>query len=326
MKPDISVIIVSFNTCSLLRRCLQTLLKKSGAVYLEIIVLDNASNDDSADMVEREFPQINLIRSTENLGFAAANNLAFKQASGEFIILLNSDAFLTELALPLALKFMRARPQAAIGGARLIGLDNSWQPSARMFPSLLNHFLNLSGLAHKYPKSNFFGRFDRTYTNPNLAAEVDWVPGAFSIIRSDVFAQLGGFDERFFLYYEEVDLCLRAKQAGFEVWYWSDVFVVHIGGASSKTLQLSMSDAGAQVSLWQMRSALLFYNKHHGIWQAWAWLQLEKQWHRLRYWRNALSLNATRRKKARYSSKWIKLLNQAWQDTRGGKYSPPRPW
>uniref|UniRef100_UPI0033658B51 glycosyltransferase family 2 protein n=1 Tax=Candidatus Albibeggiatoa sp. nov. BB20 TaxID=3162723 RepID=UPI0033658B51 len=224
-KPDISVIIVSFNTCNLLRRCLQTLLKKAGSVQFETIVVDNASKDDSADMVEREFPHVMLIRSQTNLGFAAANNLAFQQATGEFIVLLNSDAFLTELALSQSLEFMRENPNVAVGGARLIGRDNSWQPSARMFPSLLNHFLTLSGLAYKYPKSTFFGRFDRTWANHNVAAKVDWVPGAYSIIRHDVLKQVNYFDEQFFLYYEEVDLCRRIQRANYSIWYLPDVVV-----------------------------------------------------------------------------------------------------
>ncbi|MCV6636303.1 glycosyltransferase family 2 protein [Candidatus Albibeggiatoa sp. nov. NOAA] len=324
--PEISVIIVSFNTCNLLRRCLQTLLKKTGSIQCEVIVVDNASEDESADMVEREFPHVTLIRSETNLGFAAANNLAFEQATGEFIVLLNSDAFLTEQALSQSLQFMHDNPKIGVGGARLIGRDNSWQPSARMFPSLLNHFLTLSGLAYKYPKSKFFGRFDRTWANPNIAAEVDWVPGAYSIIRHDVLKQVHYFDEKFFLYYEEVDLCRRIQQAGYEVWYWPDVVVVHIGGESSKTLSLGMSDSGSQISLWQMRSALIFYRKHYGWLHAWLWLQLEKQWHQIRYWKNIWKKDPDRQEKAHYSSEWIKLLNQAWKNTRGGKNSPPRPW
>ncbi len=324
--PEISVIIVSFNTCHLLRRCLQTLLKKAGVMTLEIIIVDNASHDDSADMVEREFPHITLIRSPINLGFAAANNLAFQQATGEFIVLLNSDAFLTEQALLLSLELMRKNPQVGVGGARLIGRDNSWQPSARMFPNLLNHFLVLSGLAHKYPKSKFFGRFDRTWANPNIAAEVDWVPGAYSIIRHDVLKQVSYFDEKFFLYYEEVDLCRRIQQAGYSIWYWPDVVVVHIGGESSKTLKLGMSDSGSQISLWQMRSALIFYYKHYGKLHAWLWLQMEKRWHQIRYWKNKISIDPEKQEKAHYSNEWIKLLNQAWRDTKGGKISPPRPW
>ncbi|MEK7990207.1 MAG: glycosyltransferase family 2 protein [Thiotrichaceae bacterium] len=325
-KPDISVIIVSFNTCNLLRRCLQTLLKKAGAVQFETIVVDNASKDDSADMVEREFPRVILVRSQTNLGFAAANNLAFQQATGEFIVLLNSDAFLTEEALSQSLQFMQENPNVGVGGARLIGRDNSWQPSARMLPSLLNHFLTLSGLAYKYPKSRFFGRFDRTWANPNVAAEVDWVPGAYSIIRHKVLKQINYFDEKFFLYYEEVDLCRRIQQANYSIWYLSDVVVVHIGGESSKTLSLGMSDSGSQISLWQMRSALIFYYKHYGMLYAWLWLQLEKQWHRIRYWKNIWSRDPDRQEKAHYSGEWIKSLNQAWKDTQGGKISPSRPW
>ena len=156
------------------------------AVASEIFVVDNLSRDGSADMVAAEFPQVRLIRSDCNLGFAAANNRAFEIASGKYIVLLNSDAFLQPGALRRAVEYMDADPRIGLGGARLVGRDGSWQPSARLFPSLLNDFLTLSGLAARYPAFAFFGRFDRTWADQDVAAEVDWVPGAFSIIRAAV--------------------------------------------------------------------------------------------------------------------------------------------
>jgi len=325
VNPDVSVLIVSFNTCETLRHCLQTLRETSRDVRYETIVIDNASRDGSADMVAKEFPEVTLIRSTENLGFAAANNRGFDIARGHYIALLNSDAFLSPKALRTALDYLQQHPRAALVGARLTGSHGEWQPSARMIPNLWDHLFTLSGLSAKYPQSRLFGRIDRTWANPDADAKVDWVPGAFSLIRRSVLDKIGLFDERFFLYYEEVDLCLRIQKAGYEVWYLPEIVVIHLGGESSKTLTLekhSLSNSGAQINLWQIRSALLFHHKNFGKISAWGWWQIEYRWHQLRAWKNQLKQPA----KAAYSQHFCQLLRQAWQDTQGGEISPPRPW
>jgi len=271
-------------------------------------------------MIAREFPDVRLFRSGVNLGFAGANNVAFPACRGRYVVLLNSDAFLTPGALPRSVERMDADPNIGIGGVRLVGRDGSWQPSARMFPSLLNDFLMLSGLSSRYPKSRFFGRMDRTWASPDQEAEVDWVPGAYSIIRRQALDQVGYFDGRFFLYYEEVDLCRRMKNAGFKVCYFPEIVVVHLGGESSKTLrQMKMSSAGAQLTLWRMRSVLLYYRKHHG-WQAWLAKQAESAWHGLRALKNWGS------GKSEESLEIVRLMNRAWKDTRGGHTSPAQPW
>jgi GT2 family glycosyltransferase len=318
---DLSVVIVSFNTRDLLRECITSLLRECEGISSEVFVVDNVSRDGSADMVEREFPTVRLIRSDVNLGFAAANNRAFPLCTGRYIVLLNSDAFLHPGALRLALAHMDAEPSTGLGGARLVGRDGSWQPSARKFPSPLNDFLTLTGLAARFPHSRFFGRFDRTWADPNAAADVDWVPGAFSIIRREALAKAGYFDEIFFLYYEEVDLCRRIKQAGFRIRYWPDVVVVHYGGESSKTVQtLKLSSSGSQLALWRMRSAFLYYRKHHGP-AAWCAREVEKVWHQIRAWKNKASPD-----KAEESRALVSLLDRAWKETAGGSSSPARPW
>jgi GT2 family glycosyltransferase len=325
--PDISVIIVSFNTCDLLRKCLKTLIKEAGNVNYETIVIDNASKDGSADMVEREFPEMQLIRSLENLGFAAANNLGFAKARGHYVVLLNSDAFLKPQALEKSLAYMQADSTIGVGGARLIGKEGNWQPSARMFPSLLNNFLMLSGLAAKYPHSKFFGRFDRTWAEPDVPAIVDWVPGAFSIIPRPVLEEVGYFDERFFLYAEETDLCRRIQTAGYHILYWPDVVVVHLGGESTCSLKhLTVAGSRKSILLWQIRSILLLYYKHYGALSVWLWMQMENIWHLARALKNSLSKQADKKLKVAHSKTVRKLLRQAWHDTQGGRVSPPRPW
>lgn len=327
--PTISVIIVSFNTRDLLVECIETLLSRVGTLDCEIIVVDNASRDGSADRIAERFPEeVVLIRSPSNLGFAAANNLGFRSAHGRYLVLLNSDAFVQEGALQRAVEYMEADPGIGLGGARLIGRDGAWQPSARLFPSLLNEFLTLSGLAARHSRSRFFGRFDRTWADPRQAAFVDWVPGAFAIFRRELLDTVGAFDESFFLYYEEVDLCRRIRAAGLRIAYWPDVVVVHIGGESSRThneLEMSAAGKGAQLTLWRMRAGLLYYRKHHGWLGAWAVRQLEANWHRLRALRNRASTPEAQAKRAE-SRAIVDLLARAWKETNGGRESPRRPW
>ncbi|SNS47943.1 hypothetical protein SAMN05421770_1011151 [Granulicella rosea] len=323
---DASIIIVSFNTREILRECLESVVKESAGLNIEILVVDNASKDGSPEMVERDFPQARVMRSDVNLGFGAANNVALREARGRYHVLLNSDAFFQPRALELAIRHMDATPDCGLGGGRLIGRDGEGQPSSRCFHSVTGDFIVLTGLAAMFPKSKFFGAFDRTWADVNAAAAVDWVPGAFSIIRPSVLQQIGLFDPEFFLYYEEVDLCKRVKQAGMRVWYWPDVVVVHIGGESSRQLKsLAFSARAAQVVLWRMRSTLLYFRKHHG-----AKVHLARWMETLLFQcvvlRNRFSSNPERKEREMHHRTLVGLMNQAWQDTKGGRISPPRPW
>jgi GT2 family glycosyltransferase len=322
---DVSIVIVSFNTREVLRECLQSVERESG-LRVEILVVDNNSSDGSPEMIERDFPSVRLFRSEVNLGFASANNVALEVVRGRYPVLLNSDAFLRPGALSLAVRHMDENPDVGLAGARLVGRDDSWQPSARMFPSLLTDLFVMTGLAGKFPKSRLFGRFDRTWADPMEACECDWVPGAFSIIRAEALKKAGLFDPEFFLYSEEVDLCRRIREAGYKIMYWPDVVVTHIGGESSRQVKsLEMSKSGAQLTLWRMRSTLLYYRKHHGA-AAWGARMLENSLYRLVVLRNSFSRDPWRQARVREHRKLIAIMNQAWQDTRGGRLSPPRPW
>jgi hypothetical protein len=323
---DLSVIVVSYNTCDVLRSCLRHLRECADGLSLEIIVVDNGSRDHSLEMLENEYPEALVIPSDVNLGFAAANNRALQFARGRYFVLLNSDAFLRPGALRRAIDHMESEPEVGLGGGRLISQENSWQPSARAFPSLWNDFLSLTGLATRFPRSRFFGRPDRTWADPMEAAEVDWVPGAFSIIRPEVLAQTGLFDEAFFLYCEEVDLCRRIKALHYKVRYWPDVVIVHLGGESARSVrQAARSRSGSQLMLWSIRSRFLYYRKHHGA-AAHLVRIVELYWHGLRLVRNRFSRHEERRRKAAESRTVIQLLGRAWTETRGGRISPTRPW
>lgn len=323
-EPELSVVIVSYNTREVLRACLNSLFKAAKWVEMEVIVVDNSSRDGSAEMVQQDFPDVQVIASKVNLGFAAGNNLGFEKVRGRYVLLLNPDALLEEDALIRALDHMEANPLAGMGGGRLLGRDGSEQPSARLFPSLLNEILALSGLAARFPKSRFFGRFDRTWDVSGTAISIDWVPGAFTIIRRSALDQVGNFDERYFLYYEEVDLCRRFKAAGWKIWYWPDIVIRHWGGESSKTVaNEEFSSSGSQLTLWRMRSALMYYRKHHGVLSAWLMSRIETTWHGLRRWKAKLVSDVAKYKE---SHRVADLMHRAWQETQGGRVSPPRPW
>ena len=161
----LSVFIVTYNSAPLLRSCLNS-LRAQTLGEVEIIVVDNASRDDSAAIIRAEYPEIKLIAGAVNLGFGNANNLALAEAKGRYIVLLNPDAVLPADTLERALAHMEETPDAGMGGGLLQGTQGEWQPSARQFPSLLNDGLTLSGLANRYPNSHFFGRFDRSWADP----------------------------------------------------------------------------------------------------------------------------------------------------------------
>jgi GT2 family glycosyltransferase len=324
--PAVSIVIVSFNTRDLLRECLTAIQKEASSLHTEIFVVDNASSDGSADMVEREFPNVQLLRSDTNLGFGRANNLALARAHGRYFVLLNSDAFLTPGALARAIRHMDANPNCALGGGLLVGRDGARQPSARSFHSVIGDAIVLSGLAAKFPHSYLFGSFDRTWADSRISSPVDWVPGAFSILRPQALRQTGFFDPAFFLYYEEVDLCLRLKRAGHTVWYWPDVVITHLGGESSRQhTSLDFSSTASQVTLWRMRSTLLYYRKHHGV-SARLEFWMERTLYAAAMLRNSLTRDPERIQRKQHFRVQRNLLLQAWKDTDGGRTSPPRPW
>jgi len=330
----VSIIVISFNTRDLLRRCLTSLRDECARLApdsaAEILVVDNASRDGSAEMVAAEFSgagvPVRLIRSDVNLGFGAANNRAIQAARGRHIVLLNSDAFLHHGALACALAHIEADPTAGIGGAKLVGDDGAWQPAARAFPSILRDAFVLTGLASRFPRSRTLAAAERTWADPNRPAEVDWVTGAFMILRREALEKAGLFDPAFFLYCEEVDLCRRVKTAGFRVLYWPDIVVMHLHGASSRQVGDEVfSENETQIVLWRMRSNFLYYRKHHGA-KVWMARWLEESLYTLRFVRNRFSPSPRRRERAREARQLIGLLRQAWKETRGGRVSPPAPW
>jgi len=253
---DVSIVIVNWNTQDILRNCLQSIYEQAGGVHFEVIVIDNASTDGSAEMVRTKFPQVVLIENSENRGFAAANNQGLAIAGGRYVLLLNSDTVVLNSAISKIVSFADAHPEAAVVGCQVLNPDKTLQPACFMFPSILNMLLSTSYLYKLFPKNKFFGREQMTWWDRNDIREVDVVTGCFMLARREAIDQVGMMDELFFMYGEETDWCYRFKQAGWKIVFAPVGQIVHLGGASSSRM-------AARMTL-QLRGAILqFMAKHH---------------------------------------------------------------
>ncbi len=258
----LTTLLVSFNTRDLLTPCLSALaVARAPLGHSPVIVVDNASSDGSAEYLEQHHPDVQLIRSSKNLGFGRANNLALPEVSSKYLLLLNTDAFVPPDSLTKTLEFMEATPSCGILGVRLVGRDGELQPSCRFFPTPYNTFLARTGLARWLPATRMVDDMDWAHDE---VRECDWVPGCFYLIRADLLARVGLFDSRYFLYYEEVDHCFAVKAAKSTVIYYPHVSVVHIGGESAKSLG-AISAGGRQVEVLQIESAQIYFRKQFGL-------------------------------------------------------------
>lgn len=255
--PKLSIVIVNFNTRGLLRACLQSVLSSQEAPAMELFVVDNASGDGSAAMVSTEFPQVRLIQSPTNGGYAYANNLALRQCQGEYLLLLNPDTELPPRALKEMVDFMEAHPEAGIAGPKLVRENGSLDLACRRsFPTPEVSFYRMLGLSKLFPRSRRFGRYNLTYLDPDQPAEVDSVVGAFMLVRAAAAQQVGLLDESFFMYGEDLDWAYRIKARGWKTLYNPAVVVLHLKGASSRRHPW-------KTIVEFYRAMHLFYNKHY---------------------------------------------------------------
>ena len=323
----VSVVIVSYNTREILRNCLEALFENSKGVNMEVFVVDNNSADDSSAMVQLDFPSIRLIANNRNLGFAAANNQAFALATGRYIILLNPDAYIRPASIEHCIAFMELNPQCGLAGGKIISPEGRLEPSARRFPSALSKLLTLSGLSGKFPRSPILNRHEFGGFAHDHPLEVDWVPGTFTIVRKEMLDTIGAFDERFYIYYEETDLCLRAKKAGWKVFFIPDAEVMHIGGACSKTRKdQTFDNKAAQVLTFRMRSEWLYYLKNKGLMAVISNSGVELLWHAVRYTKNLLLPFGNAEQKRSAASAVMMQIVQSLKETKFGTFSPPSPW
>lgn len=253
---DLSVIIVTYNVRDLLRVCLETLLASKGSFSYEVIVVDNRSTDDTAMMVLRDFPNLQLIVSPVNGGYAYGNNLGIARSCGRYVLLLNPDTELPPYALADMLEYMELRPWAGAVGPKLVRPDGSLDLACRRsFPTPEVALYRMLGLSRLFPRSRRFARYNMTYLDPDEPTDVDSVVGAFMLIRRKALEQVGLLDETFFMYGEDLDLAYRLKQAGWRILYNPAVTVLHHKGESSKQRRL--------LTTYEFyRAMLVFYRKH----------------------------------------------------------------
>jgi GT2 family glycosyltransferase len=260
---DLSIVILNYNTRDHLAACLRSLHNEGsisqadGSIQCEVLVVDNASSDDSADMVSAEFPWVELIRSTRNGGYAYGNNLALRRARGAAVLLLNPDTVVPPGAIAGLLDRLLAHPEAGVVGPKLLRSDGSMHLACRRsFPTPSVAFYRLSGLSGLWPRNPRFGQYNLTYLDPDLAIEVDAVCGACLLMRREVLDRVGLLDERFFLYGEDLDWCLRVRQAGWTVRYEPGIVIHHQHGAASRKRAL-------RTTFHFFRAMDLFYRKHY---------------------------------------------------------------
>ena len=254
----LSVCIVNWNTRTYLHECLASVYgAQNQDLEIEVIVVDNASDDDSAAMVAADFPQVILIANFENRGYAEGNNQALRRARGEYLLLLNPDVVVHPNSLTQAMQFMQAHPDAGAMGCRLIGADGETQRSVRRFPEPAPILWEFLGLSRLFPNSKRFGAYRMTYFDYDQTALVDQPMGSFLLISRAAWEKVGLLDTQFPIFFNEVDWCLRAKQEyGFAIYYTPDVAVTHYGGGSTRQRK-------ARMVIESHRSLLKFYDKHY---------------------------------------------------------------
>ena len=245
--PTVSIIVLSFNTHLLLKNCLKSISDSSSRLSYEVIVVDNHSQDGSVGMVRSRFPAVELIVNRKNLGFSHGNNQGIKKARGQFILLLNSDTIVHKDAISRMADFLTKHKRVGAIGCRLVNIDGSNQASAGSFPNLWISAIMLFK-EHFLSSNNVRGSFDEI-------RKVDWVMGAAIMIKRKVFEKVGLMDENIFMYMEEVELCYRIKKAGYEVIYYPDTKITHLGQGSSQT--------GRKEPILNIYKGLLYFYKKH---------------------------------------------------------------
>jgi hypothetical protein len=230
---DLSIVIINWNGLAVLRDCLTSIFGASQGVEYEVLLVDNASHDESVAVVQRDFPQAVILRNQQNLGFAAANNRAFAVARGRYVLLLNNDTLALPGALAGSVRYLDAHPTAGALGCRVEYPDRSFQTSCYRFTSLLGLFLArvLPLGSARSERLNFNRYWGRQFTQPT---EVDAVAGCFMMVRREVIASVGGFDEDFFMYGEDEEWCSRIKRAGWRIIYFPGATIIHFHRFSSR--------------------------------------------------------------------------------------------
>jgi N-acetylglucosaminyl-diphospho-decaprenol L-rhamnosyltransferase len=256
---DLDVAIVSYRCKRLLRRCLASLREHPPCRTIVAHVVDNASGDGTAEIVERDFPEVRLTRSPRNLGFGAANNVAIRAGRAPYVLVLNPDTAITEGALDRLLELMDARAEIGICGPRLVREDGSFDHAAkRAFPTTLGALAHFTGLGRRERAGARLAQYRAPHLDPDRAGPVDAVNGAFMLIRRRALDEVGLFDEGFWMYMEDLDLCYRFARAGWTTWYEPSATVLHVKAGTSGPVRSLRLDFAFHYGMYR------FYRKHYG--------------------------------------------------------------
>ena len=255
-KVLLSVIIVNWNGADFLKRCLTQVFQTIKSIPFEVIVVDNASTDNSVCMLKEKYPGVALLENESNEGFARGNNQAFSQAHGEYCLMLNSDAFIHPNGVDKMIRIMQNNPSIGALGCRLENEDGTLQRSCYSFPTLLTELWAVVYLEKLFPRSTVFGKYNLTYWDCDDFREVDVVMGACLLLQKKALDQVGVLDEDYFMYSEEVDLCYRLKKSGWKVFFTPAATATHIWGGSSQKAPIS-----SIIRLY--RSRVLFFRKNY---------------------------------------------------------------
>ena len=257
---DVSICIVSWNTSSLIKQCLQSIYKFTSGISFEVVIVDNGSTDGTIEMIQTDFPQCHLIKSSENLGFTKGNNLAVKNSSGRYILYLNPDTELISNSIYMMVKFLDENSDYGAVGPRLVFQDRNIQyVCARTFPTPKNQFNLLAMLDRIFTKSKFFSTVEMRYWDHKSNRDIDCLSGACILTRKEIVDMDGGFDENIFMYAEDVDFCYRILKSGWKIFYLADETIIHYAGSSSKKRDTTFFS-----TIMQRESNIYFLNKHFG--------------------------------------------------------------
>ena len=236
---ELSIIIINYNAKEFLQNLIHSLQKALSKITHEIIVVDNASDDGSVEFIRDKFPQIHLIVNKTNVGFSKANNEALKISKGKFILLINPDTIVSEDTINRMIYFLNQNPDAGLAGCKILNPDGSLQLACRRsFPGPWTSFCKVTGLSTLFPKSKLFAKYNLTYLDENSTYEVDAISGSFMMMNREAYEKVGGFDEQFFMYGEDLDLCYRIQKNGYKVYYYPGTQIIHYKGESTKRSSL----------------------------------------------------------------------------------------
>lgn len=313
-EMPLSIIIVNWNTLDLLRDCLESVYEGLRGQDAQVIVVDNASEDGSADMVSELFPTVELVRNSENRGFAAANNQGFALAHGKYVLLLNSDTLVHGDVLQQSVAYMEAHPQVGGFGCRVLNTDGTVQRTCSMYPSLLNTALSASGL-WKLAWPRFFGRYEMSDWQRDSERTVEVVSGCYLMLPRKVIDDVGGLDETFWFFGEDDDWCRRIREAGWELKFAPVGEITHYGSASARKFEhrRDMMLTQAKVRL---------HRKHSGFAAAaacWALLLLFNSSRALFWSIRSLFGGPAARERAVHFIRITASFNKVWVPAEGGK-------